>query len=73
MSLTISKIEGDLPPFFLHLFISKNINPKIRNLDDHRILVKFQRDIDQNIFKELDHGTFVKFFKDFDQNSGGQP
>ena len=62
MSLTISKIEGDLPPSFLHLFISKNINPKIR-----------QRDIDQNIFKELDHGTFVKFFKDFDQNSGGQP
>ena len=36
--------------------------------------MKFQRDFDQNYFKELDdHGILVKFFKDFDQNSGGQP
>ena len=31
--------------------------------------MKFQRDLDQNSFKELDdHGFFMKFFKDFDQN-----
>ena len=48
------------------------INILIRKLDDHRILVKFQEDFDQNSFKELDvHGIFVKFFKDFDQNSVG--
>ena len=45
------------------------INIQIRKLDDYRILVKFQRDLDQNSFKELDdHGFFMKFFKDFDQN-----
>ena len=45
-----------------------------KKLDDHRILVKFQRDFDQNYFQELDdHGILMKFFKDFDQNSGCQP
>ena len=50
------------------------INIKIRKLDDYIILIKFQRDLDQNSFKELDnHGILVKFFKDFDQNYYGQP
>ena len=45
------------------------INIQIRKLEEYGILVKFQRDLDQNSFKELeDHGIFVKFFKDFDQN-----
>ena len=45
------------------------INIQIRKLEDYEILVKFQRDLDQNSFKELDdHGFFMKFFKDFDQN-----
>ena len=45
------------------------INIQIRKLDDYGIIVKFQRDLDQNSFKELDdHGILVKFFKDFDQN-----
>ena len=46
------------------------INIQIGKLDDYGILMKFQRDSDQNSFKELnDHGFFfVKFFKDFDQN-----
>ena len=50
------------------------INIQIRKLEDYGILVKFQRDLDQNSFKELDdHGILMKFFKDFDQNSGCQP
>ena len=50
------------------------INILIKKLDDHRILVKFQRDFDQNYFQELDdHGILMEFFKDFDYNSGGQP
>ena len=50
------------------------INIQIKKLDDYGILMKFQRDFDQNSFKELDdHGILVKFFKDFDQNYDGQP
>jgi hypothetical protein len=50
------------------------INILIRKLDDHGILVKFQRNFDQNYFQELDdQGILMKFFNDFDQNSGGQP
>ena len=50
-----------------------SINIPIKKLDDHRILVKFQRDFDQNSFQEIDdHGILIKFFKDFYQNSGGQ-
>ena len=49
------------------------INIPIRKLDDHVILVKYQRYFDQNYFKLLDdHGILVKFFKNFNQNSGGQ-
>ena len=48
-------------------------NILIRKLDDHEILMKVLKDLDQNYLQELDdHGTLVKFFKDFDQNSGGQ-
>ena len=49
------------------------INILSRKLDDHNILVKFQGDFDQNIFKEWDnHRSLVKFLQFFDQNSGGQ-
>ena len=49
------------------------INIPIKKLDDHRILVKFQRDFDQNYFQELDdQGILMKFSKDFYQNFGGQ-
>ena len=50
-----------------------SINIPIKKLDDHIILVKFQRDFDQNSFQEIDdHGILIKFLKDFYQNSGGQ-
>ena len=43
------------------------INIQIRKLDDYRIPMKFQRDLDQNSYEELDdHRIFVKDFKDFD-------
>ena len=42
------------------------INIQIRKLEDYGILVKFQRDLDRNSFKELDdHGFFMKFFQGF--------
>ena len=48
------------------------INIQIRKLEDYGILVKFQRNFDQNYFQELDdHGILMEFFKDFDYNSGG--
>ena len=49
------------------------VNILIKKLGDHGVLVKFQRDFDQNYFKELDdHEILVKFLKDFNQNAGGQ-
>ena len=49
------------------------INLLIR-LDDNGILVKFQRNFDQNYFQELDdQGILMKFLKDFHQNYDGQP
>ena len=45
----------------------------LRELDDHGILVKFQRNFDQNSFQELDDLVIpIKLFKDFDQNFGSQ-
>ena len=51
------------------------INIQIKKLDDYGILMKFQRDFDQNSFQDLnDHGILqgiqmaTEFFKDFDQN-----
>ena len=42
------------------------INIKIRKLDDYRILIKFQRDLDQNSFKELDnYGIFCEIHQGF--------
>ena len=42
------------------------INIQIRKLDDYRILMKFQRDLDQNCFKELDdHGIFCEIIQGF--------
>ena len=50
-----------------------SINIPTKKLDDHRILVKFQRDFDQNSFPEIDdHGILIKFFKEFDQNFSSQ-
>ena len=46
----------------------------LQELGDHGILVKFQRDFDQNSFQEIDdHGILIKFFKHFDENSGCRP
>ena len=51
------------------------INIQIRKLDDCGILVKFQRDFDQNYFQDLNDprifqgiSMVTEFFKDFDQN-----
>ena len=42
------------------------INIQIRKLDDYGILVKFQRDLDQNSFKELDdNGIFCEILQGF--------
>ena len=42
------------------------INIQIKKLDDYGILMKFQRDFDQNSFKELDdHGIFCKILQGF--------
>ena len=46
----------------------------MRKLDDDGIIMKFEKDFDQNCCQELDdHRILVKLFKDFDQNSGCQP
>ena len=42
------------------------INIQIKKLDDYGILMKFQRDFDQNSFKELDdHGIFCEILQVF--------
>ena len=48
----------------------------LQELGDHGILVKFQRDFDQNSFQDLDDpeihqgiSMVTEFRKDFDQNS----
>ena len=42
------------------------INIQIGKLDDYGILMKFQRDSDQNSFKELnDHGIFCEILQGF--------
>ena len=42
------------------------INIQIGKLDDYGILMKFQRDSDQNSFKELnDHGFFCEILQGF--------
>ena len=42
------------------------INIQIKKLDDYGILMKFQRDFDQNSFKKLDdHGIFCKVLQGF--------
>ena len=42
------------------------INIQIKKLDDYGILMKFQRDFDQNSFKKLDdHGIFCKILQGF--------
>ena len=46
----------------------------LQELDDHRILMEFRKDFDQNYLKELDdHRISILDFKNFDQNSRGQP
>ena len=42
------------------------INIQIKKLDDYGVLMKFQRDFDQNSFKKLDdHGIFCKILQGF--------
>ena len=42
------------------------INIQIKKLDDYGILMKFQRDFDQNSFQEIDdHGIFCKILQGF--------
>ena len=42
------------------------INIQIKKLDDYGILMKFQRDFDQNSFKELDdQRIFCEIFQGF--------
>ena len=42
------------------------INIQIRKLDDYRIPMKFQRDLDQNSYEELDdHRIFCEILQGF--------